>query len=263
MGKLLKADFYRIIKSKLFLIVCIITAVFPVITTLLYLFVTEIMKVVETGTQAFNIGSFAARDLLSDSFLMSSNMGLILPIFITIFIGMDVSNGTLRNKIIAGRSRTSIYISHLISSCTISGVLMLANVLIFFGFSSLIFSYGHPIDQGELVRLLFFFITGLFTFFFSASISTALSLTIKHTAPAVIITVVAGMGLSIISSVVHMSPDLTNKWLCLIPSYTNNVFLASGYFPASSFAIGILSYVFFGAVITFIGLRLFNKQDIK
>ena len=164
MGKLLKADFYRIIKSKLFLIVCIITAVFPIITTLLYLFVTEIMKVVETGTQAFNVGSFAARDLLSDSFLMSSNMGLILPIFITIFIGMDVSNGTLRNKIIAGRSRTSIYISHLISSCTISGVLMLANVLIFFGFSSLIFSYGHPIDQGELVRLLFFFITVLLSF---------------------------------------------------------------------------------------------------
>ncbi len=266
MGKLLKADFFRIIRSKLFMIVCILTGAFPFLTAGLYYLVIKIMKMPGMNTSGMQVNLLTGRAVVSDSFLLSSNMGLLLPIFITIFICADVSNGTLRNKIIAGRSRTSIYFSHLISSSVISAVLILLEVLLFFGISCLILPghYGAAIDSEEIVNLVYFFITGLFTFIFSAAISTALSLMMKHTAPAVIVTVVAGMGLSLIGQILHVAdPALTKKWLCLIPTYTNSGFLSSGKFETVSFLLGILSYLVFGVLITVLGLMRFKKADLK
>lgn len=263
MGNLLKADFFRIFRSKMFMIVCILSGAFPFLTAGLYFLVSKIVK---TAAMMPGMGSqmFTARMVVSDAFVLSSNMGLLLPIFITVFICADVSNGTLRNKIIAGRSRTSIYFSHLISSSVISAVLILLEVLLFLGISCLIFGYGAPFDANELLRLVFFFVTGVMTFVFSAAISTALSLMMKHTAPAVIITVVAGMGISLISSVVHYADQtLSNRWFCLIPTYTNSVFLNYGKFDAASFLIGLLSYLIFGAAITVLGLFRFRKADLK
>lgn len=263
MNKLLKADFYRILKSKLFLIVAIIAVGLPLLTVLVYLAVDKILVVSAdyTGISGLNM---SGRALISESFVLSSNIGIILPIFITIFIAMDVSNGTLRNKIIAGRSRTVIYFSHLISASVISATLALVSALLFMAFTCLVFGYGAPMDGAEVVRLVYFLVTGVLTFCFSACISTAITLCVKSSAPAVIISTLVGMGLSIVSSLVHSADPMLNKqWFCLIPTYTNTQFLAGGVFPAASFWLGVLSYLLFGTVITLVGLVLFKKKDIK
>lgn len=266
MGKLLKADLYRILKSKLFLIVAIIAVALPLLTALIYFGIDKALAIGSSAMPDLPDGlGLSTRGLISESFVLSSNMGLILPIFITIFIAMDISNGTLRNKIIAGRSRTSIYFSHLISSCAVSGVLILVNVLLFMAFSCLIFGgYGVPLDGAEILRIVFFLVTGVFTFFFSASISTAITLTLKSSAPSVIISTLAGMLLGIVSSLVHtLDPELNKLWFCLIPTYTNTSFLASGTFTAASFGLGILSYLIFGGAFTVAGWYLFRQKDIK
>ena len=41
-------------------------------------------------------------------------MGVISAVFISLFIGAEYSNGTVRNKLIVGHSRTDIYFSNLI-----------------------------------------------------------------------------------------------------------------------------------------------------
>ncbi|MBQ7173524.1 MAG: ABC transporter permease subunit [Clostridia bacterium] len=263
MGKLIKADLFRILKSKLFLIVAIISLAFPVFMTLMYLALDKIL-VASAGLTGMSGLGMTGRALLSESFVMSSNMGLILPIFITLFIAMDVSNGTLRNKIIAGRSRKEIYFSHLITASIVSGALILVNVLLFMGCICLVYGYGVPINAEEFVRLVYFFVTGLVTFVFSAAVSTAITLSIQTSAPAVIISTIVGMGLSLITSILHTADlTLTNKWFCLIPTYTNSTFLASGTFDAGSFWLGILSYAVVGMLITLFGLTVFCKKDIK
>ena len=263
MTDLIKADYYRILKSKLFLILTIICFVLPILTALTYLIMEKVIALSSdfTGIEGLNI---SGRLLISESFALSSNMGLILSIFITIFIATDVSNGTLRNKLIAGKSRTSIYFSHFITTATISATLILMNVLVFILFTCLLFGYGATLDGAEMVRIVFFLITGIITFVFSASISTAITLSIKSSAASVIITVLAGMGFSIIASLVHQADPLLDKtWLCIIPTYTNSSFLASGIFKWQSFVIGILSYLIFGTAITLAGLYFFKKKDVK
>ena len=44
-------------------------------------------------------------------------------VFIGVFVGTEYSDGTLRNKLIIGHSRSSIYISNLIV-CTTAGIIM-------------------------------------------------------------------------------------------------------------------------------------------
>ena len=263
MGELLKADLYRILKSKLFLVAVIIAVVFPVLTVLMYLLIEKVLGSGEDLSAIFSIG-INARTIASEAFSQSSNMGLILTIFITILIGLDVSDGMLRNKIIAGRSRQSIYFSHLITSGLVSGAIMLFYALIMLLFGCLCFGYGVKIDGAELVRIVFFLVTGVFTFFFSASISTAFALSVNNIAPAVIFSVLAGMGLSLITSLVHAFVPLSdNKWLCLIPTYTNGSFLAGGSFDTLSFSLGIVSYIVLGALVTILGLYVFKRKDVK
>jgi len=49
--------------------------------------------------------------------------GVVLSAFCSLFIGSEYSSGTMRNKIIAGHSRTAVYLSTL-AVCTAAGVLV-------------------------------------------------------------------------------------------------------------------------------------------
>ena len=262
MGKLLQADLYRIFKSKLFLALALIAFLFPVFTVLLYLLIFKVFATVDIpGIAAVTM---SGREMISECFVLHSNFGFILPIFTTIFICMDISNGTMRNKIIAGRSRASIYFSHLISASIINVSGILIYVIIFMAFSSLFFPYGVTLDGEEIIKIIYFMITGIFTFIFSASLSAAFTLSLKSTAPSIILSILTGMGISMLVNLLHMTdPFTTNVWMCLIPTYTNSSFLSTGQFDTTNFLLGILSYVVFIVLINAAGLLIYSKKDIK
>ena len=60
--------------------------------------------------------------------------GALLSAFIPLFLGADYSDGTIRNKLIAGHQRSSIYGSYLlttlISSCILNVVILVVNIAI-------------------------------------------------------------------------------------------------------------------------------------
>ena len=114
---LLKADLKRAVKDKLFIVLSIIAVVFAFITPLLYKFIFEIMEVDVESMQELDIisGTINAKAMFFGAFSLGNNFGLILPLFVAIIICKDFSSGTIRNKIICGKSRASIYFSLLIT----------------------------------------------------------------------------------------------------------------------------------------------------
>lgn len=56
-------------------------------------------------------------------FMYTAFIGIVISIFCSIFIGTDYSDGTIRNKMLIGHSRSAIYFSNLIT-CSISSILM-------------------------------------------------------------------------------------------------------------------------------------------
>ena len=96
MLNLLKTDLKRVLKDKLFIILCIIAGVFSLITPLLYKGLYVLM-----GGDDF-LGMFSAKGLFFRSFVPGDNLGLIAPVLVAIALCKDFSHGTVRNKIISG-----------------------------------------------------------------------------------------------------------------------------------------------------------------
>ena len=127
MTRLLKADFKRFFKDKLFFVSCIIALVFSLTTPLLYklIFSSLLQFEMEELGIILNLNT-----LFFQSFSLSNNAGMIVPILIVIIIFKDFSFGTIRNKIIAGHNRTNIFLSLFIVSSAIIYIIMFSSAIV-------------------------------------------------------------------------------------------------------------------------------------
>lgn len=109
MVRLLRANFARLWKTRSFWVCMIISAGLGLANFLTsYSVNTECVK---------NFGA----ELMSDG----SNILLFISIFAALFLGTDYSNGTIRNKLVIGHTRSEIYFSNLITTAA-GGLMLLA-----------------------------------------------------------------------------------------------------------------------------------------
>lgn len=107
MGKLLHANLVRLFKSKLFSLGMIFMLLMVGYT------LNECRYLIET-------------DKLQIAIFHHINwFGQLAAVFCGLFIGMDYQNGTIRNKLVKGHRRSSLYLVNQIS-CTLAVVLMLS-----------------------------------------------------------------------------------------------------------------------------------------
>ncbi len=111
MSKLLSANFMRLKKSMSFWIGMIIMSAAGIIAP------------IKRYTDMRNIGF--GQNIEIGLFGCIQVVGVIMAVFCSLFIGTEHSDGTIRNKIITGQRRTTIYLSNVIIS-SIVGELMCA-----------------------------------------------------------------------------------------------------------------------------------------
>ena len=273
MKRLLKADIYRVLRSRLTLIALILVLAFPVLIVLLYVGIRAI-----SGLGA-DMGEmdvlFNANSIIGSAYSLTNNIGLVLPAFAGILVCLDISNGTLRNKIIAGNRRAEIYLSHLIVSILFSVVMITIYAAMTAGLAMLFFPFNTDPSQNLGLEILYFIATGTMSFIFMATVSTMLAMILRNVAPTIIFTIVLSVALMAVSSVLMLIDYYPYRYaVYLIPTFTGNFFNLNSFLTgllAQSvetsrglmFAEGMLSYLFFGVVNTVIGLLLFNKRDIN
>ncbi len=138
MRGLLKADFKRILQDKLLLVMGILAVVFALMTPLLY-------ALLFSGSGLENDPLMAtllpAKAQFFSSFSVGNNLGLIAPVLLGIALCKDFSFGTVRNKIIAGKSRQAIYMSLFITCATVLIGVILVHALLTLGVSLIFFPY--------------------------------------------------------------------------------------------------------------------------
>ena len=106
MIKLLNSNLYRLKKSMSFWIILIIMA---------YLGVFIYDNYNPIGCVNCNYNRLGEVIFLFNSFIC-----ILLPIFTSLFIGTEYSDGGIKNKIIKGHNRTNIYLSNLLTSIIVS-----------------------------------------------------------------------------------------------------------------------------------------------
>ena len=114
MYKLLNASFSRLRKNKIFLGLVILTIIIAV-----FMLVSEYLNKVKYSS-VFGISSNTT-DILLTNFI--NIIGFFIAIFTSLFVGAEYSDGTIRNKIVAGHSRKNIYLSNLIVSIIVGLIL--------------------------------------------------------------------------------------------------------------------------------------------
>lgn len=116
MNKLLSAHFSRLKKDKC-LWICILLVIFIAVYRSIdsYLAQKDYHAIVPFEDPFFTYVVLSA---------------ILLPVFCSLFLGTEFSDGTIRNKLIVGHSRSSIYLSSLIL-CTAAGLLIAFSYMLF------------------------------------------------------------------------------------------------------------------------------------
>jgi len=259
MINLLKADFYKLLKTKMGYILLIVCAAL----SLLMLGIYGLAKYVSLSVDDMPL-VIAGRAIMFSSFSLSSNIGIIIPIFVGIFTLTDIRHGTIRNKILFGESRTKIYLSHLIVSITLSLVAAILSFIILAIGSLILFGYGAPFEGEEIANFFRCLIIGILSFIYVATISTFFALITKSTPMTVLLTLAVTLGLPIIISLFALVQVESYKYIFyLIPSFASSVVSNGGEISVEIFIYGLCSLIFFSALNIFLGIILFKKIDIK
>lgn len=116
MSRLLSADFAKLKKNKFFWLCMAGMAVFALFM--------KILDYVSMREYSGSVPSFESLLLI-----YTLVIGFLMAAFVSLFVGTEYSDGTIRNKLIIGHTRVSIYLSNLIT-CFAAGVMMCLAYLI-------------------------------------------------------------------------------------------------------------------------------------
>ena len=276
MGRLLSANFARLKKNNLLWVALVFMAAISVFTMIM-----NISQSKEWETYG--------EKLYFDScyFLLSPFIGLFITVTIVFFLGVDYSDGTIRNKITAGHKRVEIYSANLITCVFVSTLFDV--VWLAFGLIGLPFM---ECEQGIGEILIYVLITLLFSIS-TGAIAALVGMLISNKAGSTTTAILLFFGLLIVSSYIILQLDepemysymaMTNEGTQIVgpiknPQYIGGALrvvlecivntLPSGQaVMLSNMALqhtvfDIVVSVFLTVIVSAIGIIAFNKKDIK
>lgn len=205
MSKLLSANFFRLKRDKIFWIV---SAAMLVLSA--FFMINNGITAQKYADQNIENNVTA---LESCYFNLMPMIGFFFSVFISLFLGTEYSEGTIRNKLISGHTRTDIYLSNYLTCLAGTEfvyVLFLIGGLVgipFFGI------WKAPISQIIIYIVIGFFITASLT-----AILNMLSMLSTNKAATAVLSIVLAFALMIIASSIYnvlAEPETTVEFLSM------------------------------------------------
>ena len=274
MRELIQADLKRVIKDKLLLVLAILAVVFALITPLTFALVFSVIDVSEEPMLAALV---SAKGMFFQSFSMTNNMGFIAPILLAIVLYKDFSYGTVRNKIISGKSRSQIFLSTFIVCSLVLVCVIMLSAFITLGVSLIFFDYQEgafaAADLGYFFASLGF---ELLVLLFMSALLSLLCTCSKNLGIAIVLYLAFTFALTLVGSFTQVigavaqtfvESELLAKVIKVIDRL--NVGMATSYIgTGDSYSLSDVLYLTLPAlsgIAAFLGLGLvsFNKKDLK
>ena len=277
MTRLIKSDFKRFFRDKLFLVVCILAFVFAIITPLLYVLMFGTMSDIDQVTEELLKGYVTAKGQFFGSFSFGNNLGLIAPLLIGIILFKEFRFGTVRNKIISGHSRISIFLSiFTVCSVTLFGI-VLAHALLTLAISLPLFDYqSTPFVLAAFWYLLESLLFQLLVYIFAAAFMSWLCATQKNIGMVIVMyiavvfgaTMIAGI-LQVVLAIVSLEPDMEKTVKIIEFIQRMNVFnssakigIGTSYKAEDIWYYAVTPVVFTGCLLGH-GIWKFSRKDLK
>ena len=276
MKSLLRADFARVRKDKLLLIMGIISAGLALLNVLIN--AGMLLMLNDSGVPEEILSGFLyAKGLFFGSFTVGNNMGLIAPVLLAIVLCKDFSYGTIRNKIIAGKSRSAIFMSLFITCSVVYIGVILINAVVTLGVGLVFFEYqAEAFTFADLGYTAASLGIALLSCLFVSAMLSWLCAGAKNVGVAIVLNVVFAFVLSMIYSITQMAVPMmevmgTNETTISIVRFIERINIA-GVAPSlganSTFTLEDVMYLMLPSLLgitafLLLGLRKFNKKDLK
>ena len=262
MRNLIFANFTRLKKSKLFRAGIIVSSLYTVF--LLIMNYLEMTASVEITTVSLNWFFFS----------VISVAAILCPIYSGFFIGTEYSDGTIRNKLIAGHKRSNIYFANGITIFCAEGLLFLVNAALIIVLGIPLFGLNIEYPSYFIIYLL----AGILILAAFASLFTMVSTLISNKTSSVATCLIIYVILFIITNYLRIAVfsyygDVTldiisNKITRIILEFLYD-FLPTGQSLQISSGIilrpfNVILYSSLNIILTTVwGLFVFKKKDIK
>lgn len=248
MYKLLNASFFRLKKNKIFYFIIVVSIVMALFV--LYSRYTDELKDIQYG--------FSLTDLKTTDRLLVDNLviiGFLMSLFTSLFVGTEYSDGVIRNKLIAGHSRISVYIANFIMSVVVGIIVEVIYLLI-------VSSIGIPIFGGIQIPIsdfLYVLLDSFMIIVFYACIFTFISLICSNITTSTVICLLLTLAMMIMAILQTPGDEILN----IFP--TGQVIQISWLSYKEEANIQLLWVYSLGItfVINTIGIYLFNRKELK
>ena len=267
MINLFKADFFRVLRTKIVYISLIIAIVLPI-------FVEGVTALTEAAAKSVYpeyVSTGAGNQYLVGSFSPVMGFSFIFAVFPVIVIMMDFGNGTIRNKVIHGYTRHQIFAAHfiitLVYAAVITSLFVITNVL-----GALIL--GIEIPSSFVTTCLIYYAIGSLNILLIASIGCGLALSLGN-AGAIVLTVFTVLFFNYFGTILGLIlqfNEVSNAEyiLCFFPSYltemlSNDVL----YYPEPQkhelilYIEAVLGMLIISGGFYALGTFVFAKKDFK
>ena len=278
MKKLLSADLYALRRGKLFWILLAGAAVFGFLLPGTYLFMFKMIDLLTEQTgDLFKSEELASLNgvmnmlknmMNSDAVLISavpftSGYGLFVTGAVAYYASRQFSTGIIRNKIIAGHGRTSVFFSVFLSSLMLALPAVIVNLVATAGASVLMFGKFQTFGSAELARI---FAVTVTIYVVYTAVPVCAAFTFKSVPLTIILSIVMptalGALLSLASAVAGSMPKLIMYVLCAFPSFQTAALSYIGN-SNSFFITAVVSDAVITAALLFGFCRLFKRSDVK
>lgn len=255
MTKLLSANFIRLRKSKLFWLaegIMVGISVFSVIN-----FYIENHKYPDMSPEYADYLLFASAVFIF----------FVIAVFIGIFIGTEYSDGTVRNKLIVGHTRSAIYLSNLIVCSVFSVIVQLSYMAVILGLGIPLLGNSGEVSLKQFVKYSVYDFAAIIAV---TAIIVLISMLIQSKATASVLAIILTI-ICLISSMTVIfnlnNPSYLSGTKRIIYQYINDIspycqiINISGYEKLNplcllySFAVII--------VFTGVGIIIFRKEDLR
>ena len=248
MYKLLNASFFRLKKNKIFYFIIVVSIVMALFV--LHSRYTDELKDIQYG--------FPLTDLKTTDRLLIDNLviiGFLMSLFTSLFVGTEYSDGVIRNKLIAGHSRISVYIANFIMSVVVGIIVEVIYLLI-------VASIGIPMFGGIQIPIsdfLYVLLDSFMIIVFYAGIFTFISLICSNITTSTVICLLLTLAMMIMAILQTPGDEILN----IFP--TGQVIQISWLSYKEEANIQLLWVYSLGItfVINTIGIYLFNRKELK
>lgn len=268
MRNLYVTDLKRILKDKLFLVTCILAGVFALINPVLNKVLFEVLDMGDMLGTVVN-----AKSMLFTAYVPSDNLGFIMPILIAIVVCKDFSQGTVRNKIISGKSRSVIFISHLLSAATVTCSVMLLHGLLTLGVSLCFFSYQDTAftlaDFGYLMASLLF---EMIVYFAISAVVTFVATLAKNIGICILLYLAVSFGSSIVGAIFQVAGaflDPASRAYSIV-EFINalNIYTSTGIGLGTAYTLKDVIYILIAPIgltagSVLLGIKMFARKNLK